>query len=109
MPDGQQGVLGVQPAGLAAGAQVVVGTNGALEADPDHAALAAVTGDIGVHGGERVRRRAVRRGRAVGRRGSPGGRGSGVGRPRRRSRRRGAEHERREGMEREIPAVLLLL
>lgn len=85
VPDGQQGVLRVLPLALAGGAQVVVQTHGTLEAGPHHGALAAVTGDVGMEG----------RGRGHGRRRAVG--------------RRRTEGEGREGVEREVPAVLLLL
>lgn len=57
--DGQQGVLLVEALALAGGAQVVVRTHGALEARPQHRALAAVTRHPGVQQrgvvGERAR------------------------------------------------------
>lgn len=90
VPDGQQGVLGVLPLGLAGGAQVVVRTHRTLEAGPDDGTLAAVAGDVWVEGRGRghVRRRTMRR---------------------RRTARRRAEGEGREGMKGEVPAVLLFL
>lgn len=89
VPDGQQSMLGVLPLSLAGGAQVVVWTHRTLEAGSHNGSLAAVTGDVGVQrwGWTHVRRR-----------------GMGSSRWRRVS-----EGKGREGMKREVSAVLLLL
>lgn len=82
----------MRPSSLAGRAEIVVGTNRTLEASSHYGAITAVTGDIGVQG----RRRGNMRGRDL--------RSSRW----RRRRRMVAKGERREGMNRKVPTVLLL-
>lgn len=91
MPDGQQSVLSVRPSSLAGRAQIIVGTNRTLEASSHYGAITAIAGDVGVQGW----RRGHMRGRDL--------RSSGWWR-----RRRMTKGERREGMKRKVPTVLLL-
>lgn len=46
----------VEALGLASGAQVIIGTHGALEAGPNHLSLTTITGHTGVNHGLVMRR-----------------------------------------------------